>query len=243
MSQTLAGKRVMCTGAAGAIGRASVEALAEAGASVWLLDRDPAVEEQANQLSGGPHRALVGDLTSAVFCQEAVETVRPHALVHTAGMLVAEPLDEVSEAVWDRTYEVNVKASFLIARAAGRAMAAAGGGSILLFASGAWQYGGLPERVAYASSKGAVVTMARSLARAFGPDGVTVNTIAPGIIESPMMSTSLDDETRRRLEREIPLRRFGRPEEVASTAVFLSSDAASYISGATINVSGGYVLY
>lgn len=243
MSATLAGKTVMCTGAAGTIGRASVEALAEAGARVWLLDRDPAVEEQASRLPGGPHGALVGDLTSPGFCERAVAEAEPNVLVHAAAMLVAEPLDEVSERVWDRTYAVNVKASFFIARAAGRAMAAAGGGSILLFASGAWQYGGLPERVAYASSKGAVVTMARSLARAYGPHGVTVNTIAPGIIESPMMSTSLDEETRNRLEREIPLRRFGRPDEVASTAVFLSSDAASYISGATINVSGGYVLY
>lgn len=243
MSVTLTDKRVICTGAAGTIGRASAEALAEAGASVWLLDRDPAVEEQAALLPGGPHQALVGDLTSASFCDRAVAEIRPDVLVHAAGILVAEPLDEVTDAVWDRTFEVNVKASFLIARAAGRAMTAKGGGSILLFASGAWQYGGLPERIAYASSKGAVVTMARALARAFGPAGVAVNTIAPGIIESPMMSTSLDDETRRRLEGEIPLRRFGRPDEVASAAVFLSSDAASYISGATINVSGGYVLY
>lgn len=243
MSFTLTDKRVMCTGAAGAVGRALAKALAEAGASVWLLDRDPAVEEQAQQLPGGPHGALVGDLTSPTFCERAVAEVEPNVLVHAAGILLAEPLDEVSVEAWDRTYEVNVKASFLIARAAGKAMAAAGGGTILLFASGSWQYGGLPERVAYASSKGAVVTMARSLARAFGPHGVTVNTIAPGIIESPMMSTSLDDETRHRLEQAIPLRRFGRPEEVASTAVFLSSDAASYISGATINVSGGYVLY
>lgn len=243
MSWTLADKRVMCTGAAGAIGRASAKALAEAGAVVWLLDRDPAVEEQAKTLPGGSHGAIVGDLTSAAFCEAAVDEVKPNVLVHAAGVLLAEPLDDVSAEAWDRTYEVNVKASFFIARAAGKAMAAAGGGSILLFASGAWQYGGLPERVAYASSKGAVVTMARSLARAFGPQGVTVNTIAPGIIESPMMSTSLDDETRHQLEQAIPLRRFGSPEEVASTAVFLSSDAASYISGATINVSGGYVLY
>lgn len=243
MSFSLTDKRVMCTGAAGAIGRASAQALAEAGASVWLLDRDPAVGEQTDLLPGGPHHTIIGDLTSASFCERAVAECRPNALVHAAGVLLAEPLDEVSEEAWDRTYEVNVKASFFIARAAGRFMADAGGGSLLLFASGAWQYGGLPERVAYASSKGAVVTMARSLTRAFGPHGVTVNTIAPGIIESPMMSTSLDDETRLQLEQAIPLRRFGTPEEVASTAVFLSSDAASYISGATINVSGGYVLY
>lgn len=243
MSGALEGKRALCTGAAGAIGRVTARALADAGASLWLLDRDPAIEEQARELPGGPPGVLVGDVTSLRFCERAVAEAEPDVLVHAAGVLIAEPLDEVSEEAWDRTYDINVKASFFIARAAGRHMARAGGGRILLFASGAWQYGGLPERVAYASSKGAIVTMARALARAYGPRGVTVNAIAPGIIESPMMSTALDAETRRRLEEAIPLRRFGRPEEVAATAVFLSSDAASYISGATINVSGGYVLH
>jgi NAD(P)-dependent dehydrogenase (short-subunit alcohol dehydrogenase family) len=85
--------------------------------------------------------------------------------------------------------------------------------------------------------------MARGLAKAYGPYGITVNTIAPGLIDTAMMRTGLSDSARRQMEEATPLKRFGTPEEVASVVAFLASDAASFISGATINVSGGFTLY
>lgn len=243
----LAGKTLILTGAAGEIGRATARALASAGARLLLTDRLESVEAGLTELAGDGHAAIAGDLTDPGFCAELVaragELDGPDGLVHAAGILRPQALEEVTVEEWDLTYEVNVRASFLICREAGTAMAERGRGSVVIFASGCWQYGGLPERVAYCSSKGAVVTMSRALARAMGPRGVTVNCIAPGLIESPMMSSALSDSKRAELEAAVPLRRFGEPAEVAAVAVFLSSDAASYVSGATINVSGGYVLH
>jgi NAD(P)-dependent dehydrogenase (short-subunit alcohol dehydrogenase family) len=109
--------------------------------------------------------------------------------------------------------------------------------------SGAWLSGGMATRLPYATTKGAVTTMSRGLAKAYGPFGITVNTIAPGLIDTAMMRSGLSDVDRRQMEEATPLRRFGTPEEVASVVVFLASDSASFISGATINVSGGYTLY
>lgn len=244
----MADKSVIVTGASGELGRTTAEALAAAGARVLCVDLDPRVEEVPAALTGEGHGSMSGDLTRPAFSDEVVaaaveQTDGLDALVHAAGILRPQPLDEVTVEEWDAHFDINVKASFLIGRAAGKAMCDRGSGRILFFSSGTWQYGGLPDRVAYGSSKGAVNTMSRSFARAFGPSGISVNCIAPGLIESPMMSSSLTDEKRTELEDAVPLRRFGRPEEVASVAVFLSSDAASYVSGATINVSGGYVLH
>jgi 3-oxoacyl-[acyl-carrier protein] reductase len=101
----------------------------------------------------------------------------------------------------------------------------------------------LSTRLPYATSKGAVTTMVRGLAKAYGPDNITVNAIAPGLIDTRMMRSGLTPEYRSELEQATPLRRFGRPEEIASVVAFLASDAASFISGATINVSGGFTLY
>lgn len=243
----LDGRTVILTGAAGEIGRPTARVLAEAGARLLLVDADVAVRELVDTLPDSGHQALIGDLTDPGFCEETVGAAipmnGPDGLVHAAGIMRPEPLDEVTVENWDLTYDVNVKASFLICRAVGRVMADRSRGRMVLFASGCWQYGGLPERVAYCSSKGALVTMSRALARALGPKGVAVNCLAPGLIESPMMSKALSPGRRAELEAEVPLRRFGRPEEIAVVAAFLCTDAASYITGATINVSGGYVLH
>ena len=116
-------------------------------------------------------------------------------------------------------------------------------GRLILMSSGAWLSGGMSTRLPYATSKGAVTTMSRGLAKAYGPHGITVNAIAPGLIDTAMMRSGLSDVDRRTMEDATPLKRFGTPEEVAAVVVFLASDAASFISGATINVSGGFTLY
>jgi NAD(P)-dependent dehydrogenase (short-subunit alcohol dehydrogenase family) len=97
--------------------------------------------------------------------------------------------------------------------------------------------------VAYAASKGGIVSMTRGLARTFGPDGICVNAISPGLVDTPMLMTDLPAEQLRALEQATPLGRIAAPSEMAGTAVFLASQHASFISGATINVSGGFLMY
>ena len=149
-----------------------------------------------------------------------------------------------SEDDWQKHMDSNVNATFFFARAAASIMKQQGkGGRIILMTSGAWLSGGMSDRLPYATTKGAVTTMARGLAKALGPFGITVNAIAPGLIDTAMMRKGLSDSARLQMEEATPLRRFGTPEEIASVVAFLASDAASFISGATINVSGGFTLY
>jgi NAD(P)-dependent dehydrogenase (short-subunit alcohol dehydrogenase family) len=249
MSGRLAGQGVLVTGAAGAIGGAVAFACAAEGASVVCVDRNAErVGAIGAGLPGDGHATLVADLTEppardAVVANAVERLGRLDALVDCAAVLRPAPFEEIDDADWDVHLEVNVKAVFGLCRAAARVMRESGGGRLVLFTSGCWQYGGLPDRLPYCTTKGAVVTMARGLARSLGPDNITVNTIAPGLVDSPMMDTGLDPETRARLEAATPLRRFGRPEEIATAAVFLASSDASYVSGATLTVSGGYVLH
>ena len=116
-------------------------------------------------------------------------------------------------------------------------------GRIVLFSSQGWWTGGFGGSVVYCASKGGIVSMARGLARTFGPDGITVNVIAPGQVDTPMLMDDLAEETFEALKEQTPLKRVGDPSEIAGVVVFLASDHASYVSGATINVSGGFLMY
>ncbi len=117
------------------------------------------------------------------------------------------------------------------------------GGRIVLFSSVAWQTGPINGSDVYVATKGAVVSMARGFARRFGPNGVTVNVIAPGQIDTPMQRRDNDDATMAATAAAGPLGRMGSPDEVAAVAVFLLSDHAGFVSGATLNVSGGLLMY
>jgi NAD(P)-dependent dehydrogenase (short-subunit alcohol dehydrogenase family) len=161
-----------------------------------------------------------------------------------SAVLEALEIDDVTEDQWQNHMGVNINATFFLARAVANIMKEQdNGGRIILMSSVAWLSGGMSTRLPYATTKGAVTTMARGLAKAYGPYGITVNTIAPGLIDTAMMRKGLSDSARRQMEEATPLKRFGTPEEVASVVAFLASDAASFISGATINVSGGFTLY
>ena len=117
------------------------------------------------------------------------------------------------------------------------------GGRIIAFTSQGWQTGGFGGSVAYAASKGGIVSMTRGLARTYGPHDITVNTVSPGLVETPMLTDGLSDEVYESLKRQTPLGRVAEPHELAGTVVFLASRHAGYISGATINVSGGFLMY
>jgi NAD(P)-dependent dehydrogenase (short-subunit alcohol dehydrogenase family) len=250
MDLGLTGKVVVLTGAAGGIGRHTAARFAEEGATVVAVDRDKAaLDELVAQLPGAGHRYVAATLTGQATAEAVISQVlRDHGRVdvvaHLAAILEAVPVPEVSEAQWDQHMSVNVSATFFLTRAAAEAMRNEGiRGRILIMSSGSWLSGGMPTRLPYATSKGAVTTMARSLAREYGPAGICVNCIAPGFIDTAMMGKGLSPEQQTAMETATPLRRFGRSEEVADTTVYMCSDRASFISGATINVSGGNILY
>ena len=249
MKYDLTHRGIVCTGAAGGIGRATAALLAEQGARVLAVDRDEAaVAQVAAELPGEGHAALAVDLREPAAADAVVAAARERlgrvdGVAHLAAVLVPRAYDELDVEHWDLHQEVNVRASFLLARAAAAAMDADAGGAVVLASSGAWLSGGRPERLPYAVSKGAVTTLVRGLAKALGPRGVRVNGVAPGMVDTPMMTDSLDAGTRRALEAEVPLGRFAQPREIAAVIAFLLSPAASYVTGATVAVTGGHVLH
>lgn len=241
---------ILVTGAAGGIGRASVKLLVDAGAHVVCVDHDHAALESLIELAPVERMTLIptelsdADSASYVIARSLELHQRLDALVHMSAMLQTVTLTDVTEDQWLAHMAVNVNTTFFLARAAAESMKDRSiAGRILLMSSGAWLSGGMSMRLPYATTKGAVTTMSRGLAKAYGPHGIRVNTIAPGLIDTTMMRSGLTDVERRQMEDATPLRRFGTPEEVASVVVFLVSDAASFISGASINVSGGFTLY
>ena len=151
---------------------------------------------------------------------------------------------EIDEADWDAQADVNLKATFFLNRAFAELLRAAGrGGAIVNFSSQGWWTGGFGGSVVYNATKGGIVTMTRGLARTYAADGIRVNTVAPGLVDTRMLSDDLSPERLEELVGQVPLGRMATPEEVAPAAVFLASDHAVYITGATLNVSGGWLMY
>lgn len=250
MDLGLHGHVVLVTGAAGAIGTAVAHEFAREGAQLVVADQDAdGLARLLRDLPGSAHVAHQVTLGGRASAEELVNLVLRHhgridVLAHLAAILQTTPVSEVSEESWDAHMGINVSSTFFVSRAVAESMKARDiQGRIVIMSSGAWLSGGLPTRLPYAATKGAVTTMARSLAKEYGPDGITVNTIAPGLIDTPMMSAGLTAESRNELELATPLRRFGTPEEIAAVTVFMCSRPASFVSGATFNVSGGNTLY
>lgn len=247
----LEGKAVLVTGAAGGIGGAVAAAFAGAGARVAAHDLDDAgVAGLVAGLEGGGHVALAGDLRDPAQPAALVDEVREafgriDALVHVAAVIVRrEDIRDVTAEDIDLQQEVNSRATFLLDRAAAEAMREQGGGGrIVNFTSQGWWTGGFGGSVVYSATKGAVVSMTRGLARTYGPDGILVNAIAPGAVDTPMLTEGVSAEVLDQFVADIPLGRIAAPGELASVAVFLVSDHASYISGATINVTGAQLMY
>ena len=151
---------------------------------------------------------------------------------------------DVSEADWDIQHDVNLKASFFLAQATARQMRDQGrGGRIINFTSQGWQSGGFGGSVAYAASKGGIVSMTRGLARTLAKEKITVNAVSPGAADTAMMRSGMDDAALASTVAQIPLGYMAQPSELAGTVLFLASDHAAYITGATINVSGGWLMY
>jgi len=247
----LENRGVIITGAAGGIGRAVADAFGATGAKVLAVDLDQeAAEEVAAGIEGSGHIGMGVDLRDLSTHEELVSTALRelgslHVLVNLAGIMRRrDNIADVSEHDWDLQHDINLKAVFFLCRAAGAAMIEQGeGGSIITFSSQGWWTGGHGGSVAYAASKGGLVSMTRGFARELGPHRIRVNSVSPGQVHTAMLMTDLPPQTYEAMKAETPLGYVAEPEDMAGTVVFLASDHSAYITGATINISGGFLMY
>jgi NAD(P)-dependent dehydrogenase (short-subunit alcohol dehydrogenase family) len=244
-------KAVLVTGGSRGIGRATALLAARHGWAVAVnyASNAAAAERTVGEIeaAGGQAVAVRGDVSNeqdviAMFDATVAAFGRVGALVNNAGVsaprsaVAAMPIERIR-----RTFEVNVLGAFLCAREAARRMSKSAGGTgggIVNVSSVAARLGSPGVRVDYATSKGALDTMTIGLAQELGPEGIRVNAVRPGVIDTEIHATSGDPERARMLGQATPLGRIGRAEEVAEAIVWLLSDAASYTSGAVIDVSG-----
>lgn len=245
----LTDKRILVTGAARGIGRAAAELAVMAGAHVVATDIRADDLAELDQAGPGAVTTVPFDLTDTPGLDALVARVVAtldglDALVHVAGVILRrDSIDEVTEQDWDLQCDVNLKATFFLNRAVAAVLGAqSGGGAIVNFSSQGWWTGGFGGSVAYSATKGGVVSVSRGLARSLASRGVRVNVVAPGAVDTAMME-DLDDQAMSAFLAQVPLGRMAAPAELAHAALFLISDAASYITGATLNVSGGQLMY
>ncbi len=249
LAATLAGKVAIVTGGGRDIGRACALRLAAAGAAVAINyhSSEAGAVSAVDEILAGGGRALAkrGDMTSdaevSALVAETLEKLGGtiDILVHVTGGLVArKTVADMEIAHWNQVMELNAT-SFL--RAVKAVLPHLGkGGSIVGLASQAGRDGGGPGAVAYAASKGAVMTMTRGLAKELGPD-IRVNSVCPGMIDTDFHNTFTKAEVRSHVANITPLKREGRSEEVANLVAFLASDEAAFITGANIDINGGLI--
>jgi 2-hydroxycyclohexanecarboxyl-CoA dehydrogenase len=245
-------KVALVTGAAAGIGRACAVRLAKDGHAVGVLDLDEGrCADTVNEITaaGGKAVALGADITNRPQVQAALAKCRQAlgpitVLVNNAGMAEFIPFEDLTDALWDRMFVVNVRGTFIVTQEVLPDMKAAQWGRIINISSSSAQTG-TKVQVHYSASKGAIVSMTRSLAEALGPDGITVNNIPPGSV----MGTIMSEANRERfpipidqLIANMPVRRLGVPEDIANACAWLAKDETGYVTGQTIGVNGGRVV-
>lgn len=249
----LNGQAAIVSGAAhpDGIGFAIARTLARSGANVVIIDLDPAscskaaatLSEELSPLAAGRVVGIAADVRDGAALGEVVAQTkalfgRLDIVVNNAGIAQARKLLDITEQDWQTTLDVNLGGMLKLSQAAIPVMN--DGGAIVCIASIAAQRGGgLLGGPHYAASKGGVLALAKSMAREFGPRGIRVNCINPGIIITPMNVNAFDEDTKRRFVEAIPLQRFGAPQDVANVCLFLASPLAAYITGTAVDINGG----
>lgn len=234
----------LVTGAASGIGRESTRMLLDAGYCVTGVDLEG--EAVSRALSGRADRlhpvsADIGDTAQCVAAAEATveRWGRIDALLHFAAVWTGKTLDETAPEEWERVLRINVTGTFFLARAVARHMTARGKGAIVLTASDSAKVGGVAGGPAYVASKGAVIGLTHSLAKALGPHGVRVNAVNPGVVQTPM-TIAWPEAVKQKAIELTPLGRLALPDDIASVACFLASDAAKFMTGEVVEVNGGF---
>lgn len=246
-------RTALVTGGAGGIGAAICRRLATDGLRVAVVDRDgEAAAAVAAALSGRGHMGHASDATveaEAPVTFDAIERQlgKVSVLVSGAGILMLRPdgsrnlIAETNAAEWLSTQDINVSGTFWYVREFARRLDAdVIDGRVVTISSVAAQLGGYRSSASYIASKAAIIGLTKALARELGGHRVTVNSVAPGLIDAPMLRLSLDPADDAKASAAIPLGRLGTPEDVAGAVSFLVSQDASYITGSTIDVNGGY---
>ena len=243
-------RRAVVTGAASGIGRATALLLLERGANVVAADRD---ETGLAVVADAGAEPVVCDVTDPADRARLAVAAGPacDCLVNAAGIIRLAALDAVSEGDWDRIMAVNAKALFFLCQAFIPRLQP--GGAVVNVASGAGKTGSTHEAAVYSASKAAVLSATRSFAHGYAGRGVRVNAVCPGLIDTPMNDVVIDgiaplrgvepDEYGRARLGAVPLGRLADPREVAEVIAFLLSDAASYMTGQSVNVTGGMITY
>lgn len=239
----LAGKKAFVTAAAQGIGRAIAEALQREGATVWASDLNGDKVGQLDELDGVTSKKL-NVLDAEAVLAAAKEVGDVDILVNCAGFVHHGTILDCTDHEWDFSFNLNVKAMFVVTRSFLPGMLAAGGGSIVNIASVAGSLAGVPNRFAYGASKAAVIGLTRSIAKDFVSQGIRCNSICPGTVQSPSLDdriAALPDPVQGRKDfiARQPMARLGEASEIADLAVYLASDESRFVTGTEMIIDGG----
>lgn len=245
--QQLKDRTAFITGAGRGMGLSVAHALALRGARIVINDVDTQLADDAARelnIIGGQAIAIAGDVTDAKAVRDMVARAARHfggvdILVNNAGVLRPTKVIDISEEEWDFVVDVNLKGTFLCAQAVLPFMIKAGWGRIINFSSTAGKNVSTVGGAHYTAAKAGILGFTRHLAQEVARNGITVNAICPGLIDTEMVRSTISDERIRKYAEGFPIPRLGRPEEVAELVAFLASEQAAYITGASLDINGG----
>ena len=241
-------KSIIITGGASGMGAASARKFAASGANVTIVDINKKLAHQvANEINTVD--PIIGDIRDSIFCNQVIEMTierygKVDVLINCAGTILRADAENTTDEDWHRVMSTNVDGLFFMSRAAIKPMVGNGNGAIINFGS-IWGSVGSAGVVAYCASKGAVHQITRAMALDHAKDGIRINSVCPGEVNTPMLSTGrkfppTQEDLKKLADETIPVARLAEPEEIANVVFFLASEDASYMTGSMVTVDGGF---